>query len=82
MIVSLDRDEDGLWITEPKAYPVGLRQNVRQSPAVSARVRHREKNEKKSTRKAFEKAWCRVDTRREQAQHISEGQPKNASSQT
>jgi len=40
-----------------------------------------DKNEKKSTRKAFEKAWRRIDTRGEQAQHISEGRPKNASSQ-
>jgi len=40
-----------------------------------------EENEKKSTRKTFEKTWRRVDTRGEQAQHISEGQPKDAGSQ-
>jgi hypothetical protein len=56
-------------------------QKVRPSPAVEARVRHRKKNEKKSTRKAFEKAGCRVDTRGEQAQYISKGQPKNSDSQ-
>ena len=60
LIVSLDRDEDGVWIAECSSIP-GCLPHV--PGGVSARVRHRKKNEKKPTRKAFEKAWCHVDTR-------------------
>jgi len=64
-----------------KTMSVNPRLPVPRSWWASVRVRHGKKNEKKSTRKAFEKAWRCVDTRGEQAQHISEGQPKNASPQ-